>query len=295
MRQATPRLHIRLSGCPIPASPLEDVLRTPRIILAVGAATALTLALAAPAYAGTVSAISPTTCFAAQQQLTTDQHQLALDRQADQNEDNSISGGADFTPDSYDTAVTNAQATVNNDQGYVNALCGGNTGNPGGGNGHPHPWPNPGPVGFPGCNGYPYNNTTYTNYYNNNCLPGPAGNPFPLNCSQLAARGIGPNIPQSSQWYRTSLDANGDGIACETNLTVYRTVNNQRCHLVDGSWVPVPVAAPSPCPSSCSASAPPPVIYQAPQTVTAPAPVFTAPAPVYVSPAAPVGPAQTGR
>jgi hypothetical protein len=100
------------------------------------------------------------------------------------------------------------------------------------------------------------------------------------------------------------LDADHDGIACETTSTgVYQTINGQNCHLVNGQWVAVnnptvvyrvvngkmchqvsgqwipinqvTVAAPTPC-TVCAAAAP--VVVSEPQTVTAP-PVYT-PGPV---------------
>jgi hypothetical protein len=222
---------------------------------------------------------APATCFDAQTQLTSAQHALAVAQQADRIEDSSVSGAADFTPDAEDQAVTADNAAVSTAQGYVNALCGTTT--VPGGTGHPHPWPTPtpvpGPVGFPG--GY-------------------------LNCTQLANRGIS-NIPVGSVYYRPALDANHDGVACETTSTgVYQTINGQNCHLVNGQWVAVnnptvvyrvvngkmchqvsgqwipinqvTVAAPTPC-TACAAAAP--VVVSEPQTVTAPAPVYT-PGPV---------------
>lgn len=115
-------------------------------------------------------------------------------------------------------------------------------------------------------------------------VPSPVGLP-PLTCSDLAARGLS-NIPRNSPYYNAALDINNDGIACETNLTTYKVVNHKRCHLVDGSWVPVPATVPPPCPSACSTvtptqDAPPlPVIIQSPP-VTVPGPVIQG-QPIYV-------------
>lgn len=265
---------------------------SPRIALAgalSGAATvasALVLAMPASAAVG-----DPTTCAGAQSQLFADQQILATARQTDATSDGTVTGAADFTPDAEDAAVATANGHVNSDRGFVNALCGTTT--VPGGTGYPHPWPTPTPI------------------------PGPVGLPggFPggyLNCTQLANRGIS-NIPVGSVYYRPALDANHDGVACETTSTgVYQTINGQNCHLVNGQWVAVnnptvvyrvvngkmchqvsgqwipinqvTVAAPTPC-SACAAAAP--VVVSEPQTI-APPPVYVAPAPtqpVYVPPA----------
>ena len=113
----------------------------------------------------------------------------------------------------------------------------------------------------------------------------------PLTCADLSARGLS-NIHEGSIYYRAALDINGDGIACETNLTDYRIVNHKKCHLVDGSWVPVTIVSTPPCPTACPSTQPTgPVIVQSPP-VTIPGP---APAPLYLTPAVPSGPAATGR
>lgn len=227
---------------------------SPRIALVgalSGAATvASALVLAMPASAAPISAA----CTADQQTLLTAQQTLVAAKQA-------LAQAQQFgTPSQVIAAqqtVSADQAIVDQDQAAVNIQCGTTTlpGGTGTGTGHPHPWPTPTPV------------------------PGPVGLPL-LNCTQLAARGIH-DIPASSVWYRTALDANGDGIGCETNLNTYRVVNNQKCHLIAGQWVPVTtVTAPAPCTACSSVSAPPPVIYQSPP-VTVPAPVIQG-APVYV-------------
>ena len=274
---------------------------SPRVALAgalSGAAVLASVMLAAPASAATVS-----TCFDAQTSLTAAQHQLALDEQTDSTSDSTVSGGADFTPDAQDQAVASDRAAVSIAQGNVNALCGTGVGLPSP-TPHPHPWPTPTPVppvGFPGGFGGGL-----------------------LNCSQLEARGIS-NIPVGSPYYRRALDANDDGIACQTasSTTVYQTIDGQKCHLVNGQWVAVsnpsvvyrvvnghmchqvsgqwiPIDQPPvtvvtvPAPCNCPPRPVPAPVQQTvyappPQVVSAPAPeVITAPAPVYTAPSAPV-------
>lgn len=225
---------------------------SPRIALVgalSGAATvALATALAMPAYAAPTSPgclAAENTLNAAQVNLQAAENTLATDQTT----------GATVAKINTDKAVVSQYAAiVSQDQAAVNIQCGtsttpGSVGNP---FPHPHPWPTPTPT------------------------PGPVGLPL-LNCTQLAARGIH-DIPASSAWYRTALDANVDGIGCETNLNTYRVVNGQKCHLIDGQWVPVTTVT-APC-TACSSTAPPPVIYQSPP-VTVPAPVIQG-APVYV-------------
>lgn len=97
-------------------------MRSPRLTVATAAAVGLLVLSVAPATAAT--AVTPATCFAAQQQLAVDRNALGTAESADAVEDNPVTGAADFTPDANDQAVANDKATVSVDQGNVNALCG---------------------------------------------------------------------------------------------------------------------------------------------------------------------------
>lgn len=211
----------------------------------------------------------PTTCFDAQTALTAAKHTLAAARQTDAIDDSGVNGGADFTPDADDQAVAADASAVTIAQQNVNALCGTNGGT---GTGLPHP------------------------------------RPVLLNCTQLAARGIH-DIPAGNPFYRTALDTNRDGIACETTNTIpigtYRVVNGQNCHWDGTTWIPVTVVAPPPAVDPCNcAPTPEPqptqvIIKQQPpvvtQTVVEQPPVYVPPAQVFTNPVAPsIGATSTG-
>jgi hypothetical protein len=165
-------------------------------------------------------------------------------------------------------AVSNAQAALTIAQAAVTAQCGTTT--------------TPGPVGF----------------------PRPVRTPVPrLTCAE-----IGSNVPSTSPNYRSYLDINGDGIACETVTSppvgTVRVVNHVNCRWDGTAWVPVDpcncTTTPTPEPS------PPPVVLRQPVIVQQPVQVVQpAPEPVFVAPApssggftqigtAPVGSANTG-
>lgn len=248
-------------------------MRTRHALLSVAASGALALGslLTAP----TAFAV-PTTqaCVDAQTQLNTDKghlqtarNQLASDRAI----------GATNTQIAIDNAaISQASAVVSQDQAAVNIQCG-TTGGTGTGNGfprpRPRPVPTPVPIGLPN-GGY-------------------------LTCDQLAARGLH-DIPAGSPFYRTALDGNRDGVACETTTTIpvgtFRVVNGKNCHWDGTTWVPVataPVTIDAPC--NCTPDPQPaPVIIQQPappaQTVVEQAPVYVPPAQVFTNPVAPSNP-----
>jgi hypothetical protein len=212
-------------------------------LLAVAAGAALSLAAAVPASAAPTSPgclAAQNSLNAAQIQLQTAQNQLASDE---------TTGASVTTLNADRFAVSQAQATVSQAQATVRIQCGTTTPGPVG-NPYPYPRPNPGPVGLPR-----------------------------YNCDQLAARGLH-DIPVGNAYYTRANDVDNDGYACDTVTTpTYRIINGQKCHLVNGAWVPVdpPVSTPNCCTSTVSA--PPPVIYTPP--VSAPGPVVQG-APVYI-------------
>lgn len=234
-----------------------------RLLLSAAASGALTLGCVLTAPAALAVPTTPA-CVDAQTQLNTDRghlqtarNQLASDRAV----------GATNTQIAIDNAaISQASAVVSQDQAVVNIQCGTTTGT-GTGNGFPRPRPRPvpAPIGLPN-GGY-------------------------LNCTQLAARGLH-DIPAGNPFYRTALDTNRDGVACETTTTVpvgtYRIVNGKNCKWDGTTWIPVtpppaPVTIDAPC--NCTPTTDPqpaPVILQQPavtQTVVEPAPVVIPPAP----------------
>jgi hypothetical protein len=231
---------------------------------------------AAPAFAVPTTAA----CVAAQTQLNTDtgllqtaRNQLASDRAV----------GATNTQIAIDNAaISQASAVVAQDQAVVNVQCG-TTGGTGAGNGFPRPRPVP--------------------------VPAPVGLGS-LNCAQLAARGLH-DIPAGSVYYRTALDGNNNGVACETTPTAtipvgtFRVVNGQNCKWSGTTWVPVtpPPATVVVDPCNCTPTTDPQpaqiiVKQQQPivtQTVVEQAPVVVPPAQVFTTPQAPsVGAVATG-
>jgi hypothetical protein len=124
-----------------------------------------------------------------------------------------------------------------------------------------------------------------------------------LSCAQLAARGLH-DIPAGSVYYRTALDGNNNGVACETTPTAtipvgtFRVVNGQNCKWSGTTWVPVtpPPATVVVDPCNCTPTTDPqpaPVILQQPvvtQTVVEQAPVVVPPAQVFTNPVAPSNP-----
>ena len=187
--------------------------------------------------------------------------------QQDRVEDSTVSGAVDSVADPQDTAKAAAASAVAVALQNMNALCGTNGGT---GTGLPHP------------------------------------RPVLLNCTQLADRGLH-DIPAGNPFYRTSLDTNHDGIACETTIPVgtFRVVNGQNCHWNGTTWIPVTVVAPPPAADPCNcAPSPEPqpaqvIIKQAPpvvtQTVVEQPPVYVPPAQVFTNPVAPsIGATSTG-
>jgi hypothetical protein len=238
--------------------------RTRLVLLSAAASGALALGCvltAAPATAAPVS----TECLNAQTQLNTDR--ITLQNAKNQLASDRATGALNSTILADQAAVSQAQAQVNVDQTAVNIQCG-TTGGTGTGNGFPRPRP----------------------------VPVPVGTGF-LNCTQLAARGLH-DIPAGNPFYRTALDGNHDGVACETTIPVgtFRVVNGQNCHWNGTTWVPVTVVAPPPAADPCNctpAPAPQPaqvIVQPAPQvtqTVVEQPPVVVPPAQVFTNPVAP--------
>jgi hypothetical protein len=230
------------------------------------AAASGVLTLGALLTAAPASAITATTCFQAQQTYATAQNTLAVKTQADRVEDSTVSGAVDSVADQADIDKAAAASAVAVALQDMNALCGTNGGT---GTGLPHP------------------------------------RPVLLNCDQLAARGLH-DIPAGNPFYRTSLDINRDGIACETTIPVgtFRVVNGQNCKWNGTTWIPVtpapaPVTIENPC--NCTPTpAPAPqtgqvILQPAPAVAPAPAPVYVPPAQVFVNPTPPsVGATSTG-
>lgn len=164
--------------------------------------------------------------------------------------------------------ISSDEAVVATDQAAVNAQCGTTT-------------PAPGPVGFPRPRPVP--------------VPAPVG----LSCAQLAARGLH-DIPAGSVYYRTALDGNNNGVACETTPTAtipvgtFRVVNGQNCKWSGTTWVPVaPPATVVVDPCNCTPTTDPQpaqIIVKQPvvtQTVVEQAPVVVPPTQVFTNPAPP--------
>lgn len=71
-------------------------------------------------------------------------------------------------------------------------------------------------------------------------------------------------------------------------VVIYKVINGQKCHLVNGAWVPVTtVTAPAPCtpcvtstPAPVTAASPAPVYISAPAPVTVPGPTTYVPGPI---------------